>query len=366
MKKAEIALGKDVISLGVGDPDLPTLPPIVEAMVKAVRKPEHHQYPFGTGMSSFRKAVADWYGRRFGVTIDPENEVTALIGSKEGLGHLPLAFVNPGDIVLVPDPGYPVYHNATIFAGGKPVHMPLRSPHWLPDFKKISAATWRKTKLMFLNYPNNPTAAIAPPAFFQEVVKLAKRHGVIVCHDAAYTEVSWGPNRPVSFLEIPGAKDVGIELHSLSKTFHMTGWRIGYAVGHASIIAGLAKIKENLDSGVFSAVQEAAVTALSLSDDRMKEVRKIWSDRMTVLADGLNGIGWPVVKPSASYYIWVKIPSQHGNDSIAISKRILKECQVVVTPGVGFGKYGEGYIRMTTTVPVPRLREAIQRLEKLK
>jgi len=365
LKKAAIARGADVISLGVGDPDVPTLPPIVAAMQEAVTKPEHHTYPFGRGMVAFRRAIAEWCGRRFGLDVDPEREVTALIGSKEGLGHLPLAFVNPGDITLVPDPGYPVYRNATIFAGGRPVAMPLRAPTWLPDFRRLPAAILKKTKLMFLNYPNNPTAATAPAAFFQEVVKLAKRYGFLVVHDAAYTEVSWGAERPMSFLSVPGAKAVGIELHSFSKTFHMTGWRLGFAVGQASAIAGLAQIKENLDSGVFSAIQEAGIHALNLPDSVLQPVRAMWAERMAVLAGGLREMGWDVQMPSATFYVWAKIPRSLGTKSISASRRILEECQVVVTPGVGFGKYGEGYVRMTTTVPVPRLQEALQRLKKL-
>lgn len=365
LKKAAIAKGADVISLGVGDPDLPTLPSIVESMRRAVAQPKHHQYPFGTGMTSFRFAVADWYRRRFEVSVDPDLEVTALIGSKEGLGHLPLAFVNPGEIVLVPDPGYPVYRNATIFAGGKPVAMPLKPPHWLPELGKISASTLRRTKIMFLNYPNNPTAAVAPPSFFKDVVALARRYGFLVCHDAAYTEVSWGTHRPTSFLSMPGAKEIGIELHSFSKTFHMTGWRMGYAVGAARAIAGLAQIKENLDSGVFSAVQEAGIHALSIPEVELTAVRRIWEKRMDTLASGLRSVGWAVKKPTATFYLWVKIPHRFGSDSIAFSKKVLERCQVVVTPGVGFGRYGEGYIRMTTTVPVPRLQEAVQRLKRM-
>ncbi len=260
--------GVDLISLGIGDPDIPTPPHIVKALQTAAEKAANHQYAPYEGTLAFREAVAQWYQRRFGVTLNPATEVMSLIGSKEGIGHLPLAFINPGDVVLVPDPGYPVYHAGTVFAGGESVEMPLHASNgFLPDLQQITPEHARRAKMMFLNYPNNPTAAVAPKAFFEEVVKFAHQHHIIVCHDAAYSEVAFDGYRPVSFMEVDGALDVGIEMHSLSKTYNMTGWRIGFAVGNAQILAGLATIKTNLDSGVFMAVQDAAIAALSGPDD---------------------------------------------------------------------------------------------------
>lgn len=274
MKKAAIARGADIINLGIGDPDLPTPAPIVERLRQEAGNPAHHQYPSYDGMLRFRQAVADWYQRRFGVSLNPADEVLTLIGSKEGIGHVPLAFVNPGDVVLVPSPGYPVYPVATGFAGGTSYMMPLtKANHFLPDLEAIPADVARKAKLMFLNSPNNPTSVIAGKDFFARVVEFANKHQIIVCHDAAYSEIYYDGQKPASFLEVDGAKDVGVEFHSLSKTFNMTGWRIGFAVGNKQVLAGLGKVKSNLDSGVFQAVQEAGIVGLRDGDDLAAGIR---------------------------------------------------------------------------------------------
>jgi LL-diaminopimelate aminotransferase len=356
--------GVDLISLGIGDPDIPTPPHIVKALQSAAEKILNHQYPPYEGTLSFRTAVAQWYQRRFGVRLDPATEVMSLIGSKEGIGHLPLAFINPGDVVLVPDPGYPVYHAGTLFAGGESAVMPLYASNgFLPDLKKISPEQARRAKLMFINYPNNPTAAVAPKAFFEEVVEFAQCHNIIVCHDAAYSEVAFDGYRPLSFLEVDGAREVGIEMHSLSKTYNMTGWRIGFAVGNAQILAGLATIKTNLDSGVFMAVQDAAIAALSGPDECVEDMRHIYQRRQDIAVAGLNEIGLHAERPRATFYLWVPVPPKYTSSEL--TTRMIREAGVVPTPGIGFGVCGEGFIRLSLTVDDQRLREAIERLQKV-
>lgn len=363
MKQETKAKGVDLIDLSIGDPDVPTPGHIVEAMKTAVEKPEHHRYPSYEGMLSFREAVAGWYKRRFDVALDPANEALSLIGSKEGIGHVPLAFVEPGDTVLVPSPGYPVYPVSVMFAGGVSHIMPLTEENgFLPDLKAIPQETLRKAKLMFINYPNNPTAAVAPRAFYEEVVALAARYNIIVCHDAAYSEIYFDGEKPLSFMQIDGAKDVGIEFHSLSKTYNMTGWRIGFAVGNPDIIAGLGKIKSNLDSGVFQAIQEASVTALATDESVLSGIRKTYQDRRDALYEGLKGIGIEVARPKASFYLWAKVPKQF--DSSSFVAHILEKAGVLTTPGNGFGAPGEGYVRFALTVPVERMKEAAERLRK--
>jgi LL-diaminopimelate aminotransferase len=356
--------GVDLISLGIGDPDLPTPPHIVQALQAAAQKIVNHQYPPYEGTQAFRSAVAQWYQRRFGVRLDPATEVLSLIGSKEGIGHLPLAYVNPGDVVLVPDPGYPVYHAGTVFAGGEPVVMPLRASNgFLPDLKAIAPEQARRAKIMFINYPNNPTAAVAPKEFFQDVVAFAHRHHIIVCHDAAYSEVAFDGYRPVSFLEVDGARDVGLEMHSLSKTYNMTGWRVGFAVGNAQMLAGLATIKTNLDSGVFMAVQDAAVAALTSSDACVEEMRGIYQRRQEITLAGLKEIGLQAERPHATFYLWVPVPPRYTSSQL--TTRMIREAGVVPTPGLGFGAHGEGFIRLSLTVDDHRIREAIERLKKV-
>jgi LL-diaminopimelate aminotransferase len=356
--------GIDLISLGIGDPDIPTPPHIIKALQVAAENPANHQYAPYEGTQTFRQAVAQWYQRRFGVTLDPATEVLALIGSKEGIGHIHLAFVNPGDVVLVPDPGYPVFHAGTVFAGGESVMMPLRQANgFLPDLQAIPAEALRRAKLMFLNYPNNPTAAVAPRAFFEEVVEFAHRHNIIVCHDAAYSEVAFDGYRPMSFLEVDGAREVGIEMHSLSKTYNMTGWRIGFAVGNAKILAGLGTIKTNLDSGIFMAVQDAGVAALTSSDACVEEMRRIYQHRRDLLLAGLREIGLQAEPPRATFYLWVPVPPTYTSSTL--TTRMIREAGVVPTPGVGFGLHGEGFIRLSLTVGDDRIREAIDRLKTL-
>jgi LL-diaminopimelate aminotransferase len=364
MKQEAIEKGVDLIDLSIGDPDIPTPEHIVEAMKKAVEKPEHHRYPSYEGMLSYREAVAEWYKRRFNVTLDPQTEVLSLIGSKEGIGHIPLAFVNPKDIVLVPSPGYPVYPVGTLFAGGKSYIMPLKEENnFLPDFKVIPVYVLKKAKLMFVNYPNNPTAVTAPRKFYKKVVDIAMRYNIIICHDAAYSEIYYDNKKPMSFLEIDGAKDVGIEFHSVSKTYNMTGWRIGFAVGSKDIIAGLGKIKTNLDSGVFQAIQEASIVALKTKDNILSKIRYTYQKRRDVLYEGLKKIGIQCYKPKATFYLWAKVPE--GFNSTTFVTHLLEKAGVLGTPGVGFGALGEGYIRFALTQPVDRIREAVERIQRI-
>lgn len=363
MKQKAIARGVDIINLGIGDPDLPTPTAIVESLGKAAKNPKHHQYPSYEGMLSFRKAVADWYKRRFNVTLDPASEVLTLIGSKEGIGHIPLAFVDPGDIVLVPSPGYPVYPVGTSFAGGVSHFMPLTKQNgFLPDLKAIPKDVAKKAKLMFLNSPNNPTSVIMNKDYFKRVVAFAQENQVIVCHDAAYSEIFYDGKPPASFMEVDGAKDVGIEFHSLSKTYNMTGWRIGFAVGHKQVLAGLGKVKSNLDSGCFQAIQEAGITALSLDDSVTDDLRKIYQERRDTLVPGLKQLGLEVDPPPAAFYIWVTVPK--GYTSTSFTAHLLEKAGIVTTPGNGFGAPGEGYIRMTVCTTKERLAEAVGRIRK--
>lgn len=362
MKQEAISKGVDLIDLSIGDPDMPTLDHIVNTMKKAVENPVHHRYPSYEGMSSYREAVANWYKQRFNVSVDPKTEVLSLIGSKEGIGHIPLAFINPDDVVLVPSPGYPVYPIGTVFAGGEPYIMPLKEENFfLPDFDAIPLEILKRAKLMFLNYPNNPTAAGASADFFKKAIEIAIKYNIIICHDAAYSEIYFDEKRPLSFLQIEGSKEVGIEFHSLSKTYNMTGWRIGFAVGNKEVIAGLGKIKTNLDSGVFQAIQEASIVALQTDDDTLAKIRSIYQERRDVLFEGLRGIGISVSKPEATFYLWAKVPQ--GFDSTGLVAHILNKAGVLCTPGVGFGALGEGYIRFALTQPVGRIKEAVERIK---
>lgn len=363
MKQDALSKGIDLIDLSIGDPDIPTPVHIVEAMKRAVEKSAHHRYPSYEGMPSYRGAIARWYRRRFNVTLDPDNEVISLIGSKEGIGHIPLAFVNPGDIVLVSSPGYPVYPVGTLFAGGESYIMPLVEENdFLPDLYAIPDDVFRRAKLMFINYPNNPTSAVANRKFYEDVIGMAKKYNFIVCHDAAYSEIYYEGKKPASFLESDGAKEVGIEFHSLSKTYNMTGWRIGFAVGNREVIAGLGKIKSNLDSGVFQAIQEASIVALDTDDDIISKIRDTYQARRDALYNGLKKLGIHVAKPEATFYIWARVPSNF--DSSGFVAHILDKAGVLATPGNGFGAPGEGYVRFALTVPVERIKEAVDRIGK--
>lgn len=362
MKQRAMARGVDIINLGVGDPDLPTPAPIIERLREAAADPAHHQYPSYDGMISFRTAVATWYKKRFHVTVDPMSEVLTLIGSKEGIAHVPMAFIDPGDVVLVPSPGYPVYPVATGFAGGTVYEMPLVKQHgFLPDLDAVPQDILKRAKLMYVNSPNNPTSVIADVTFFQRVVDCAKEHHVIVCHDAAYSEIFYDGQRPPSFLEADGAMDVGIEFHSLSKTFNMTGWRLGFAVGRQEVIAGLGKVKSNVDSGVFQAIQEAGITALESDDLLTDGLRTIYQERRDVLVTGLRSLGLTFAPPSAAFYVWVEVPE--GFTSTSFTAHLLEHAGIVTTPGNGFGASGEGYVRMTITTPQARLAEAVDRMK---
>ncbi len=362
MKQEAVSRGVDLIDLSIGDPDIPTPGHIIDAMKNAVDNPEYHRYPSYEGMLLFREAVAGWYGKRFNVDLDLKEEVISLIGSKEGIGHIPLAFINPGDVVLVPSPGYPVYPVGTVFAGGEPYMMPLREENdFLPDFGIIPDSVCKRAKLMFLNYPNNPTAAVGRRDFFKTAISFAEKNNIIICHDAAYSEIYYDGKRPLSFLELDGAKEVGIEFHSLSKTYNMTGWRIGFAVGNRDVIAGLGKIKTNLDSGVFQVVQEAGAAALKTSENILSWIRNTYQERRDILFGGLTRLGFQLRKPEATFYIWTKVPS--GFNSTTFAAHLLEKTGVLGTPGVGFGAPGEGYIRFALTQSPERIEEAIDRIK---
>ena len=364
-KREALARGVDLIDLGIGDPDIPTPAPIVEKLVEAASKPANHRYPNSSGMPEFRDAVARWYKHRFNVTLDPGKEVVSLIGSKEGIGNMAVAFVDPGDIVLVASPCYPVYHIGTAFNGGKNYFLPLnKENHFLPDLASIPSDVAKQAKMLWINYPNNPTAAVAGRDFFQRVVDFANRYNVIVCHDAAYTEMGYDGYRPMSFLEVDGAREVGIEFHSLSKTFNMTGWRVGMAVGNADLVGGLAQAKSNLDSGICQSIQEAGIEALKLGDKIVEPSRKIYQERRDILVDGLRAVGLECEKPRATFYVWVTVPK--GLSSAEFTAKLLDEAGVVTTPGNGFGAAGEGYVRFTVCVDKTRLKEVAERIRQVR
>ncbi|MBF0474834.1 MAG: LL-diaminopimelate aminotransferase [Deltaproteobacteria bacterium] len=362
LKEQVRSKGVDIIDLGVGDPDLPTPENIIKKLAESAADPANHRYPSYSGMNEFNKVVADWYLRRFGVKADYRSEVITLIGSKEGLAHFPLAFINPGDLALVPSPAYPVYNVATMFAGGESFFMPLTAENnFLPDLAAIPSDVADRAKIMFINYPNNPTGAVAGMDFYNAVVAFAKKHNIIVCHDAAYSELAFDGYKPVSFLNAAGAMEVGIEFHSLSKTYNMTGWRIGFAVGRAEIVAAVGKIKSNIDSGAFQAVQWAGIEALTGDQTVVADLMKIYTERRNVLVSGLNEAGLHVEPPKATFYLWIKVPS--GWSSNDFTMLLLEKAGIVTTPGNGFGAPGEGYIRMTLCLPVDRLKEAVNRIK---
>jgi len=363
-KKEElIKKGMDIVDLGVGDPDLPTPKIIIEELKRAAENPANHRYPSYSGMNDFKYAAAAFCKRRFGIDLNPEREVLSLIGSKEGIAHFPLAFINPGDAALVPTPAYPVYNIATMFAGGKPYFMPLlKKNNFLPDLDSIPSDVLKQAKIIFINYPNNPTGATAELDFFIRVTEFARKNSILVCHDAAYTEMSFDGYRAPSFLQVPGAKDVAIEFHSLSKTFNMTGWRIGFAVGNSEAIEGLGAIKSNIDSGVFQAVQMAGIEGLNNYETLTAEIMPVYAKRRQVMIKGLQEAGLEVAESKATFYLWVSVPS--GYTSTDFAARLL-DIGVVVTPGNGFGEPGEGYIRIALTQRLDRLEEAINRIKKL-
>jgi LL-diaminopimelate aminotransferase len=364
-KRKAKQMGMDVIDFGIGDPDQPTPDFIIKALGHAVRDKRTHSYPLDAGDSRFREAVAQWYRKRFGVNLNSQTEILPLIGSKEGITHLPLAFINPGDRVLIPEPGYPAYRSGVLLAGGKPVTLPLyERDGFLPVWSRMSKKDLRRAKMVYLNYPNNPTSAVANTPFFNETVQFAKKNDVMICHDNAYSEIYSRPNLPSSFLQARGAKDVGIEFHSLSKTFNMTGWRIGFACGNAKMIQGLAKVKSNLDSGVFTAIQLTAAKALKQTPAFIKKMNQMYVQRRNILTHGLESMGWKVFPSKSTFFVWTHLPAP-WTKSLDFSKALLNKSGIVVTPGVGFGQSGEGFVRFSLTINSSRIKEAIKRMRDL-
>ncbi|MFC1848495.1 LL-diaminopimelate aminotransferase [Chloroflexota bacterium] len=357
------ARGEDVVSFAIGDPDIPTPQHILDALCQAARDPANHRYPESDGLPQLRQAISTWYQRRFELSLDPDKEIVPLIGSKEGIGHVALCFIDPGDIALVTDPGYPVYSIGTMFAGGECHFLPLTEDNdFLPDLDKVPADIAQRARLLWINYPNNPTAAVADLDFFERVVAFAKRYDIAVCHDAPYTEVAFDGYCPLSFLQAPGARDVGMEFHSLSKSFNMTGWRIGMAVGNAEMVGALTRVKSNIDSGIPQAIQYAAIEALLGDQTCIEEHNAVYRRRRDLVMNTLDRIGLKAKPPKASLYVWARIPD--GYTSLDFCSKLLDETSVVVTPGSGYGKYGEGYIRLSLTTPDGRLEEGLSRIEK--
>ena len=361
-KKAAIAAGRSILNFGIGDPDRPTPQFIIDALARAAADPKTHQYALDEGDPLLRQTITRWFKGRFGVNLDPANEVLPTLGAKEAIVHFLMAVVNPRETVLVPDPGYPPYRGGTVFAGGRVVTMPLRARNnFMPELAKIRPSALKKARVIFVNYPNNPTAACASREFYAELVAFAKEHGLIVAADAAYSETYYDA-RPPSILEVPGARDVAIEFHSFSKTFNMTGWRLGWACGNAELVAALRQMKSNLDSGVFTAIQRAGVAALEGYDrPELAELRRMYRERRDALVAGLRKAGLRANVPEATFYVWVKCP--RGLSSLDLTARLLEQCDIVVTPGVGFGKSGEGYIRFALTVEVAQIAEAVERIQ---
>jgi LL-diaminopimelate aminotransferase len=361
MRVAMEKKGVRVINLSVGDPDIATPSPVVEGLRGAAGLQANQTYPPSTGLQALREKIAGWMTKRFTVTLDPEKEVLVLIGSKEGIAHLSLALLNQGDFALVPQPGYPAYRASAVLAGGEPYPLPLKKEKgYLPDFGSIPEEILRNTRLMFLNYPNNPTGAVCDRALYEEAAGLARKYGFVVAADAAYSEITFDGYESPSLIQVPGAKDVGIEFHSFSKTFSMAGWRIAFAVGGAEIIKGLASVKSNLDSSVFKPIQFAAIEALSLGDGHLEELRETYRRRRDLALERLLALGFDVKKPLGSFYLWVPVPRRH--DSAAFAKELLDRCGVLVAPGAGFGEEGEGYFRISLTSGEEKLGEAFDRM----
>ncbi len=355
------AKGEEVISFAIGDPDIPTPPHIIKRLCQAAQDPANHRYPESEGLPELRRVIAGWYERRFGVSLDADKEVLPLIGAKEGIAHIALCFIDPGDIALVPDPGYPVYSVSTTLAGGEPYYMPLTEKNdFLPSLDTIPPDVLSRAKLLWINYPNNPTGAVADIGFFNRVVRFAQQHDLAVCHDGPYSEVAFDGYQPVSFMQSDGAKEVGIEFHSLSKSYNMTGWRIGMAVGNAEMIDALRRVKSNLDSGIPQAIQYAAIEALTGPQDCIQEHNTAYQRRRDLVIDVLNEIGFEAKSPKASLYIWAKVPE--GYTSMELANALLEEIGVVVVPGVGYGKSGEGYVRLSLTIPDAGLVKGLSRL----
>jgi len=361
-KEAKQAQGIDVISLGIGDPDTPTPTHIVDAMATAIRDPKNHRYPSYSGSKSYRQAASTWMKNRFNVDVDPDTETLAMIGSKEGIAHIFLAFVDPGDYTLVPGAGYPVYYTGGILSGGKTYYMPMNEENdFLADFESTPADILAKAKMMFLSYPNNPTSAIAPPEYFDRAIAFAKKHDLLIVHDNAYSEIGYEGYKASSFLERPGAKDVAIELFSCSKAYNMTGWRVAFAVGNASAIKALGTVKSNIDSGVFTAVQDAAIEALLGPQDSIAELNAMYQRRRDIVIDALAKIGIKARTPKGTIYVWARVPD--GFASAEFATKVLEEANVIVAPGNAYGPSGEGYVRISLSTPDDRLIEAIERIK---
>jgi LL-diaminopimelate aminotransferase len=362
-KRAALAQGRDIINLGVGDPDQRTHQPIIDALAKAAQDVNNHHYPFDAGVPQLRVEIAKWFKGRFGVELEPTTEIYPLIGSKEGIAHLPLGIINPGDKVLLTDPAYPAYQAAIIFAGGKIQYIPLKAANnFLPKIEDIENS--KDAKAIFVCYPNNPTSAVADKKFYEDLVKVCREKKIIIVSDLAYSEVYYDGIKPPSILEVEGAKDIAIEFHSFSKTYYMTGWRLGWACGNPKLVAALAKVKSNCDSGVFNAIQYAGIAALNMDPKDIEDMRQEYQTRRDSLINGMRSIGWKIDPPKAAFYVWAKIPSKF-QDSMSCAKAFLDEADIVITPGNGFGKQGEGYVRMALTLPIARINQAVERLKKV-
>jgi len=360
-KKQLIKEGYDLIDFGVGDPDVPTPTNIVNAMSEYVKRPEFHRYPLGSGNIEFKRTIAKYYEENYGVQLEPENEICVLIGSKEGIAHFPLCFINSGDYSLIPEPGYPVYKIGTILADGNCYFLPLKEENdFLPDLSKIPGNILKSSKILYLNYPNNPTAVFATEEFLKESINFCKKHNLILVYDAAYSEIYYD-EKPISFLSLPGAKDVGIEFNSLSKTFNMTGWRIGWACGNKELISALAKVKENIDSGVFEAIQFAGIEALVNSKETPLKMREIYKQRMNLFVNGLKEVGFDVKFPKGTFYLWLKV----NMSSIKFVDELLENGKIIATPGIGFGPSGEGFVRFSLTISEDKIKNAIERIKNI-
>ena len=358
------ARGADIISFGVGDPDLPSPPHVVEALQKAAEDPATHRYPSYTGLPEFRESIAAWYGRRFGVSLDADEEVQPLVGSKEGIFHLPYAFIDPGDVALVPDPGYPVYETGTILAGGDAVLMPLKEENgFKPDLGALDAGVVERARVLWLNYPSNPTSAVVDRSFFEDAVGFCRANDLLLAHDAAYTEVTFDDYVAPSVLEVDGAMECAVEFHSLSKTYNMTGWRIGWVAGAPRAIEAIKRLKTNVDSGIFDAVQRAGIAAIEGPQDHLKETIDVYRRRRDLLCDGLKSMDVVVEPPKGSIYVWVPVPDGHTSESF--TTHLLDTADIVVAPGNGYGPTGEGFVRFSLTIADDRLQEGVERLRKI-
>ncbi|MDD5593764.1 MAG: LL-diaminopimelate aminotransferase [Candidatus Margulisbacteria bacterium] len=364
IKAEQQAKGADLIDLGMGNPDIPPPAEINKALIDSLANPENHRYPSFEGAPEFKNAVSGWCKRQYNISVDAEHEVVTLIGSKEGIVHFAFAFINPGDLTLVPMPAYPAHFRGTILAGGEPYVLPTTEQHgYLPDLKNIAPETAKRAKMMILSYPSNPTGAVSTREFYEEAVAFCRKHEIILIHDFAYAEIYFDGNKPISMLSIPGAKDVCIEFHTTSKTFGMPGWRCGFAVGNRELIEALRKIKTNLDYGLFTAVQKAAIAAMTLDEkDYIDRVRATYQKRRDIFVDGLNSLGWQIKKPKGSLYVWFPVPK--GYDSTEFTMQVIAKTGVVFSAGTAFGELGEGFVRAALVAPENRLEEAISRLKK--